>query len=536
MSALKLCVILKAGVAGPGERRFLRAVGEDARFDLAVVTACPAPEPGLPAIWRGWIAAETRLFPAPDDLPPDVPPLRDFAPDLAEGCDVIVDFSMSRAAENCAPAARFGLWRLSTYDEASGLTEARLRSPVTEVALTCRTEVGEATIATARFDTKFMASRNAAFAREKSVLLLLRELVRLTRDGALPAPVPAPATLPAPRGVDLADYACALTWELAMRVVRRIEAKRGKRPGMFFLRLSHGPLAGIDPTSGVDLMPPGNTYWADPFLLEHDGVTYLFYEDFDYATHHGHLSVGRLDGMRMEPIGPVMQMPHHLSFPYVFRWNGEVWMIPETHQAKRIELWRATDFPLGWERVAVGFEGVEASDTVVFEHAGQWWLATNIANDSFGDFGSELHLFTIDDPMMTNPQPHPLNPVVLDATTARNGGRIFAENGRLYRASQDNSNGVYGYGLNLMEITELSMTGYSERRVRHITPDAMPGIMGMHHMDAGGGYTVMDLRRSFTGQHTSGRGKDQHATAQEDGHEDEPGDRDLYQRQAQSNF
>ena len=38
-----------------------------------------------------------------------------------------------------------------------------------------------------------MASRNAAFAREKSVLLLLRELVRLTRDGALPAPVPAPA-------------------------------------------------------------------------------------------------------------------------------------------------------------------------------------------------------------------------------------------------------------------------------------------------------------------------------------------------------
>ncbi|MEC7765291.1 MAG: hypothetical protein VX874_25535 [Pseudomonadota bacterium] len=534
MTALKICVILKTGDAGPGERRFLRGLADDPRLSLAVLTSCPSPEPSLPVVWRGALAFEARMFPPPDDLPGDVGPMTPFSEDVAAGCDVIVDFSMSRAAARLAHLARFGLWRLSTYDEAAGLTEARIRAAVTEVALSVLTSDGEATIATARFDTKFIASRNAAFAREKSVLLMLRELARVSRDGTLPAPVTAPSMSPVPRGADLADYLCALTWELAMRVVRRIEAKRGKRPGMFFLRLSRGPLSKLDPASGVDLLPPGNTYWADPFLMEHEGETFLFYEDFDYATHHGHLSVGRLDGMRMEPLGPVMQMPHHLSFPFVFRWKGEVWMIPETHQAKRIELWRATDFPLEWEREAVGFDGLEASDTVVFEHGGQWWLMTNVANDSFGDFGSELHLFAIDDPMMTNPRPHPLNPVVLDATTARNGGRVFVENGRLYRASQDNSNGVYGYGLNLMEITELSMTGYRERRVRHITPDALDGIMGMHHMDAGGGYTVMDLRRSFTGQHKSGRGKDEDPAAQEDGHEDEPDHRDLHQRHAQS--
>lgn len=534
MTALKICVILSDADAGPGERRLLRDIQADPRLQLATVTACPSPGPGLPALWRGLLAVEARLFPAPDDLSSDIPALTPFSPEVARGCDVIVDFSMSRAAARCAGTARFGLWRLSTYEDAAGLTEARIRAAVTEVALTALTDGAEVTIATARFDTKFIASRNAAFAREKSVLLMLRELVRVSREGALPAPVTEPSKPPAPRGSDVADYLCALTWELAMRIVRRIEAKRGKRPGMFFLRLSRGPLSKLDPSSGVDLMPPGNTYWADPFLMEHEGETYLFYEDFDYATHHGHLSVGRLDGMRMEPLGPVMQMPHHLSFPFVFRWKDEVWMIPETHQAKRIELWRATVFPLEWERVATGLEGVEASDTVIFEQAGQWWLMTNIANDSFGDFGSELHLFAIDDPMMGNPRPHPLNPVVLDATTARNGGRVFVENGRLYRASQDNSNGVYGYGLNLMEITELSMTSYAERRVRHITPDALDGIMGMHHMDAGGGYTVMDLRRAFTGQHKSGRGKDEDPAAQEDDHQDEPGHSDLQQRQAQS--
>ena len=82
----------------------------------------------------------------------------------------------------------------------------------------------------------------------------------------------------------------------------------------------------------------------------------------------------------------------------------------------------------------------------------------------------------------------------IDGTTARGGGRVFRQSGMLLRASQDNSHGVYGWGLNLMEITRLDRDGYAERRIRHVTPDLAPEVMGCHHFDAAGGQYVIDLR------------------------------------------
>ncbi|MZR12496.1 hypothetical protein GQE99_05630 [Maritimibacter sp. DP07] len=522
---LRICVVLADGDApGPGERRFLDTVSRDDRLSLHALTALPPPPSKLPAAFAGLLRAEARTLPAPDTAPALSEPIATFDAGSVEGCDVIVDFSHAEQAEALADKARFGLWRLSAFAEGAGLSEARLRSPATAVTLTCDRGKGPIPIASARYDTKFLATRNRAYAREKSVQLLARELVRLARADTLPRRITPPPPAPVPAAWDVVDYVFATAREFMMRAWRKVEAKRGRRPGMFFLRLGHGRLEDITLTDGVDLVPLSNSYWADPFLFEHGGRTYLFYEDYSYDTGRGHLSVGRLDGDTMAPMGPVMQRDIHLSYPFVFSWNGEILMIPETHQAERIEVWRATRFPMEWELLATGFEGVKAVDTVVFQRDGQWWLLTNICNDSFGDFGTELHLFRIDDPLLGGAAPHPLNPVVIDACTARGGGRIVERDGRLLRASQDNTHGIYGYGLNLMEITELSMESFAERPLRHLYPDDVPGVMGAHHMDAAGGYTVVDLRRTQTGLHRSGRRQLQDAAAQEDQHQGRPDD------------
>jgi len=497
-------VLGRADAAGPGERRFIKAVEADPRFDLRLVAAAPAqpgPRSGLAA---QALRVETRLFPAPDLAPTDVPEIEPLPERLAKGCALIVDFSHADAVLALADQVREGVWRLSAFAPGAGLAEARDRAPFTEVTL-WRHRAGQPPepISSARYDTKFLATRNRAQIREKSVQLATRALADLAENGATrPAPDPRPAAHPtgAPFAAsDLAGYGLRTVRDLAKRALNAAAERVGRRPGMFELRLGHGDGLSFDPAAGVVLTPPAGTYWADPFLLEHAGALYLFYEVYDYRTGRGHLDVGRVEGDRLVPLGTALKRPYHLSFPFVFHWGGEVWMIPETHSARRLELWRATDFPTGWELVATAFEGVSMADTVAFERDGQWWLFTNICQDSFSDHGAELHLFRIDGPMLGRIEPHPLNPVVIDSTTARGGGRVFEQGGKLYRTSQDNSHGLYGFGLNVMEVTRLDMAGYSERRARHVTGDFDDAIMACHHMDAAAGRFVIDVRRRFLG-------------------------------------
>ncbi len=71
---------------------------------------------------------------------------------------------------------------------------------------------------------------------------------------------------------------------------------------------------------------------------------------------------------------------------------------------------------------------------------------------------------------------------------------MFERGGRLYRPSQRNAYGIYGYGLNIMEIDELSLDSYSERCIRTITPDFKKGLLGCHHFDEVANRYVLDAR------------------------------------------
>jgi hypothetical protein len=82
----------------------------------------------------------------------------------------------------------------------------------------------------------------------------------------------------------------------------------------------------------------------------------------------------------------------------------------------------------------------------------------------------------------------------MGSETARNGGRIVDRGGRLLRPAQINANGTYGYGLKIMEVTELSLEVYRERCIRTIEPDFKPGLVGCHHFDAAGGRYILDAR------------------------------------------
>ncbi|KAF0675864.1 glucosamine inositolphosphorylceramide transferase family protein [Profundibacterium mesophilum] len=483
----------------PGAIRLLNLLVEDPRFDLLYIAqGTPAASPRR--VTRAILAAERRIMGLKAAAPPLDPRLHDIPRRSPEPCDVLVDLSGVAVTPSLAALSRFGLWQLDLHGTGSGhrpSVTGQIMSPVRLQMHTCapgRADCTCETIAHARFDVKFLASRNDDLLREKSVQIIVNALRHLALHDTPPAPLP-PSPLQTHGDKSRMGYPFRVGRELLRRVEQRAKARLGRRPGAFTLRLAQGDPLDFDPARAREIAIPGNRYWADPFLFAHAGETYLFFEDYDYGTRRGHIGVGRIEDDAFIEIGPAMTAPHHLSYPMVFAHGGEIYMMPETHQTGRVEVHRALSFPDRWTLFATALDGTGAVDSGLVEHEGQWWLFTNLANDRHGDFGSELHLFMVDGPDLGNPVPHPLNPVVVGSDRARGGGRIFARDGHLYRCAQDNTHGTYGYGLNIMRIEALTPTEYREHRVRHLTPDFAPGHIGIHHVDALDGLVVFDARR-----------------------------------------
>lgn len=501
---LRIAVLAPDAPDAPGLSRLLEILAGDPRWRVAGLfrtgPARQALSPALSALLRAEARAVPRgpvFTPGWDAVRADVPQGA-FTPEAVAAVtpDLVVDLAWAAGAPAAAALAPHGLWRLDAHAPAGGLEAVFGQWPATPVRLLRQrsAEAAPEVIGTADYDRKFLAARNRAFVREKSVQMIGQALARLA-CGALPGGTPAPALPGPPRPADWARYAAATAAEAAARAARKVRVRAGRPAGGFAVRLGRADGPDFDPGAAREIPLPAGTYWGDPFLLEREGALFLFYEEYRFDLRRGHIAAARVEGETVTPLGPVLTAPHHLSYPFVFAHGDEVLMLPESHQAGRLEIWRATDFPTGWTRAATALDGVRAVDSVLFAHHGRWWLLTNICRDSFGDFGSELHLYEAEGPLLGRLRPHPLNPVAIGSRTARGGGRVFARDGRLFRWSQDNSHGLYGYGLNLMEITELTPERYSERLVRRIAPDFAPGLIGCHHADIAAGRFVMDVRK-----------------------------------------
>ncbi|MDD5394564.1 MAG: hypothetical protein PHE17_16235 [Thiothrix sp.] len=240
------------------------------------------------------------------------------------------------------------------------------------------------------------------------------------------------------------------------------------------------------------LMPPRDRFWADPFVVEHANENYIFFEELVYARGVGHLSYIKLnpDGSHTEPV-KVLERPYHLSYPFIFKHQGQYYMIPETAANHSIELYRCEEFPHRWvfEKILMG--NVEAYDTTLFEHQGLWWMFTSMRHHEKCLPNEALYLFYADTPFTTQWQPHPQNPIVTQAANARPAGSIIEENGYLYRPAQ-NCAGAYGRGLNLNLIRQWDTTDYQEDIVGYCLPEGKHDMNGVHTFGVSSTVSVSD--------------------------------------------
>lgn len=502
--------------------KLLRDVLGDGRFVVCtVVLVDPVPTQAWPsafqviAAWEERLLARQPLFPADKvtaalekaalvDLRGVPDPTAVIANALAEP-DMLIRLTPRHLPGTLLTEITFGEWSFDFVDRQSasgdwtGFAEALEHASVTTVRLTVRTAdmPRPAAIAEASYNTKFSAARNAAFVKEKSVILLMRELRRLVENGQLPDHFVLPPPPASPDAGQTVKYARHLSVALARRSLEAAKSLVGGRTGSWAVRMGTGTMESFAPAQTVELPLAKGLWAADPFLFRHDGSDYLFFECYPNNRVNAWISVARIHGDTALVLGDVLRREYHLSYPFVFRHDGKIFMVPETHQANRVEVWRCVEFPHRWEIHATALEGSSPVDTVMFEHQGSWWMLTSLSDHhAFSEHSSELYAFSIDGPALRSVVPHKRNPVVIGSDVARNAGRVIKSNGRLLRPSQCNAHGLYGYGLNIMEILRLDQDEYVETPLRFIGPHFDRGLIGCHHIDALGGRVVIDVCRA----------------------------------------
>jgi hypothetical protein len=227
---------------------------------------------------------------------------------------------------------------------------------------------------------------------------------------------------------------------------------------------------------------------ADPFAIRYQNAWYVFFELFQNGTDKAIIGASRSSDLVVwEPLGIVLEQPHHLSYPFVFEHEGEIYMMPESKSVRRLDIFRAVDFPTRWVFEKTILRGSFADCSMVF-HNHRYWIFAAWR-------GSWLRLFHA---------PHPLGPWSAHAwpfirtyskVATRPGGRPRKFEDMLVRFSQDNTL-YYGQQLWAWNITSMNRIWYSDKQLY----DA-PILKGsgdgwnarcMHHIDCFDGPSTGD--------------------------------------------
>lgn len=240
------------------------------------------------------------------------------------------------------------------------------------------------------------------------------------------------------------------------------------------------------------IIPPLDKFWADPFIVNHNDKYFIFIEEFDYKLGKGHISYIKLDKDGNHSTSKkVLEEEYHLSYPYIFNYNGTLYMIPESSENNTIDLYYCEEFPNKWLFKKTLINNINAHDASLLVKDDKFWLFVNIVEDELISPNDELHIFYSDNLLNGEWKEHPQNPVISDVEKARSAGKLFYHNEQLYRPSQ-NCTKYYGYGLNINRIEILTTQQYKETTIKRSHPNWSDEIERFHTFNFENRLAVID--------------------------------------------
>ena len=244
-----------------------------------------------------------------------------------------------------------------------------------------------------------------------------------------------------------------------------------------------------DTNSPFTVIPNTWRYWcADPHLVEFNNKTYIFAELYDRVLRRGVIGYCTISDNTASKWKAALSTPFHLSYPNVFCFDSNIYMIPESYVAEEIAVYKAKNFPNNWKKVKILKKDIITVDSTPLEINDENFLLSYLLRDDNGC----LKLFKYNNDLKT------CFSIPDTDKQLRPAGNFFKIDNILYRPAQDCKNG-YGSALNFYSVDNISDTNYSETLFKKITPqmittDTNIVSHGIHTYNFNDKYEVIDIK------------------------------------------
>lgn len=254
-------------------------------------------------------------------------------------------------------------------------------------------------------------------------------------------------------------------------------------------------------------IPPSIRYWyADPILCEIENTTFLFAEQYDRFQKHGFLAAFEVkkskDVIFCSKPKRIIAEKFHLSFPLIFPYAGEYYLIPESSEDNSLRIYKMGTSVYEWTLIrripmqdSVDTVMVQMDDCVFFinteEHPTRKIYGKQKIYRMENFPNGELSLMEESDSY---------------SLVKRNGGGLFYDGAALIRVCQNCTDSFYGKSFSLYEVKNLSGEGgYHDELIQTVEaenlmldlPERKYEIRGTHTYSKTSRYETVDLFCNF---------------------------------------
>lgn len=293
-------------------------------------------------------------------------------------------------------------------------------------------------------------------------------------------------------------YKNPTNYQLAKYIFMRIKNKLkdlnfNNKNNRYQVGFQKTPWGNLEYRKSIFIENEKGTFNADPFVVKKDNKNYCFVECFNYAEKKAKINVFELSEKGYVFLGTALEESFHLSFPFIFEFNNEFYMVPESSKNKDIRLYKCLNFPLKWELQEILIEDIDAADTMIFQKNNKWWMMTNEDPLKLANHNYQMNIYYSDNLLNGEWIAHKNNPIIMDATKARNAGLLLDED-NVFRVSQAfGFYKKYGENFSINKIELIDVNSYSEKTFSSHTKFFGKNILGSHHLHSNNIFSVFDI-------------------------------------------